>query len=164
MRLTIAVPALLDLVARAPCDAKFGETVGWALANIGDAALLPLFSFARRRKIPPPARSLAMMTLGHITDPCVPTILNNLWREYRLEEPCLAIAALMGLTVYGLGDEACTRAVETERLWRARGRLPDPRRGVEFVSIMELLHHVSENTRATESLPAWPSVAQILGR
>lgn len=163
VRSTAAVPVLLDLLARASFDAKLGEAIGWALANIGDAALLPLFAFARRRKTPAPARSLAILTLGYIADPRVPTILNNLWREYRLEEPRLAIAALLGMTVCGLGEEARARAVETERMWRARDTRRDARTGTEFGSATEMLRDAFDKAPAAESLPAWPSVLQMLG-
>lgn len=163
MRSTAAVPVLLDLLARAPFDVKLGEAVGWALANIGEAALLPLLSFARRRKIPAPARAVAIVALGYIADPRAPTILNHLWREYRLEEPCLAIAALLGLIVCGLGEEARARAMETERLWRARDTRYDAWAGAEFESAAELLRRVFTNIGPAESLPAWPNVLQMVG-
>lgn len=162
MRSTIAVPVLLNLVAHAPLDVKLGEAVGWALANIGDTALLPMFSFARQRLASVPARSLTIAAIGYIADPRVPTILNHLWREYRLEAPSLSIAALLGLTMCGHSEEVCIHIVEMRRLWRARGLFYDARRDVE--SAMDFLHRVSENTHAVEALPAWPSVVQILGR
>ena len=164
MRAAAAVPLLIDLFARAPFDARLCEAVGWALANIGEAALLPIFSFARRRQIAAPARSLAIVTLGYIDDPRVPTILNHLWREYRLEAPLLALVALVGLTVCGLGEEAHARALETERLWRARDARSHAWAGTEFEAATELLRRAFMNVQTTESLPAWPSVVQMLGR
>ena len=164
LRAAAAVPRLIDLFARAPFDTKLCEAVGWALANVGEAALLPLFSFTRRRQIEAAARSLGIVTLGYIDDPRVPTILNHLWREYGLEAPRLALVALLGLTVCGSGEEAHMRALETEQLWRARGPGDHARTGTEFETAAELLRRAYKTIRNTESLPTWPSVVQMLGR
>ena len=159
-RSTLAVPALLDVDACVSDDTKLGETLAWALAYIGEAALLPLYAFASRRAVPHPARALAITTLGHISDPRLSTILNHSWREYRFEESCLAMASLLGVTVSGLGDEAYTRALETPRLWWAQRSLRD----MGFESAVSVLHYALENTRTDDSLPTWSSVGQELGR
>lgn len=158
-----AVQVLLDLLARQPFDRKLGDAASWSLANIGEAAILPLFSFVRRRDVPAPARSLAVVTLGYIADPRVLAILRHLWREYRLEAPRLAIAALIGLTLCGQDQEARARAVETERLWRVQRTLEDYWAGLEFESAAELLQRTLEHVRAGEALPAWPGILRMLG-
>jgi len=158
MRSTTAIPALLDTIARTPSDLTLGQAVGWALANIGEAALLPLLSFGRRRTIPAPARALAIVSVGHIADPRAATILNHLWREYCLEEPCLAIAALVSLTVSGRGAEARERAAETERLWQVRVSGRDARTSSVFEQATKLLAGALEEIEAADALPAWPSV------
>lgn len=160
---TRAVPVLLDLLARRPFDRKLGDAASWSLANIGEVAVLPLFSFARRRDNLVPARSLAIVTLGYIADSRVPAILRHLWREYRLEAPRLAIAALIGLALCGQDREARARAEETERLWRSQETHEDIWVGLEFESATESLHRTLEYVGAGEALPAWPRVMQMLG-
>lgn len=159
-----AIPALLDIVARVSDDTPLSETLGWALANIGEAALLPLFAFACRRTVLPPARALAITTLGYIPDPRLPTILRHLWREYRAAEPSLAIAALLGLTTCGQGAEARKLAAEMERLWLAQRSLHDALRGMGVNSVDELLNHKSGTMQDVELLATWPNVVQMLGR
>lgn len=163
MRSAAAVPILLDLLAYEYSDARLSQAVGWALANIGEAALLPLFSVARRRTTPASARALAIMTFSYIADPRLPTMLDSLWREYRLEAPRLAIAALLGLVIHGLGEEARARAVEMERLWRAQRIRDGIWIGAEFLPVAEFLQRAFKNVRASESLPTWPIVLQMLG-
>jgi hypothetical protein len=112
--------------------------------------------------MPVPARALAIVTIGYIADPRVSTILNHLWREYCLEEPCLAIAALVGPTVSGLGAEARERAAETERLWQARVSRREAGTGTVFEQAAKLLSGALEEVNAAESLPSWPSVSHSL--
>src|SRR5581483_4430334 len=85
IRCQAAIPVLLELIDRFPMNVKLGEAIGWALANIGEDAVLPTYSFARCHTKPMPVRAVAMVALGYIADPRVPTILSNLWRAYYQE-------------------------------------------------------------------------------
>jgi hypothetical protein len=163
MRSIPAVPYLLDLIARSAGDVSLNETVGWALAAIGEAALLPLYRFARNRRTPTPARSLAIASIGYIPDLRTPTILNNLCREYQFEEPGLAIVALLALTTCGLFEEAHQRAVETVLGWRTWNARHADQRGVGFEFAADTRQRSLETAPQAKPLAAWSRVLQTLG-
>ncbi len=162
MRSSDAILVLLELLACFPMDARLGEAIGWALANIGEGAVLPAYSFARRRDKLMPARAIAMVALGYIPDPRVPTILSNLWREYCTREPRLALAAVIGMRIHGEGETARSHAAQMERLWQAHAR--DHAAWTEDLrAAAASLAHTLDNVQPVRALPLWRDVLEIIG-
>lgn len=157
-----AIPILLELLARFPMDAKLGEAIGWALANIGEAAVIPTYTFARARDKPIVARAIAMVALGYMADMRVPTILGNLWREYSTRQPRLALAALIGLFLRGQAETARARAIELERTWQARERNRFAWSEDLRVAATSLAHTL-DKLELVEALPLWQEVLHVIG-
>lgn len=161
-----AIPALLDWLANTSFDRKLGMAAGWSLANIGEEAVMPLFLFARCRELLESARSLAIITLGYIADPRIPSILRQLWQDYRLEVPDLVIATLIGLGMRQGVEEARKLALETEHLWHFHGVVDDHLDNywinLKLETSIDRLKSAIEHLHPEGSLPPWPKVLREL--
>jgi hypothetical protein len=161
-----AIPDLLHLLAHATFDRKLIQAAGWSLANLGEGAVMPLFSFARCPELLEFARSWAIVTLGYIADPRVPNLLRFLWQENRLQVPALVISSIIGLIMRNEIREAQKLAVTTEKLWSFQGTHDEFLENYwmiqKFQRSIEILQTTLERVKPSPNLPAWPVLIRAL--